>query len=754
MSLRHRALQRCVGLLLMVAATALAAQQSAPAAPPVAVAPTGAAASKPEGRPRIGLVLSGGGARGAAHIGVLKVLEELRVPVDVIAGTSMGSIVGAAYASGMTVPEMEEAIREITSQKLFTDTPPRQDAPMRIKADDFLPLASPQVGISREGVGLPKGLISGVALEAELRKLVRIRGFRKFDDLPIPFRAVATNLGDGRMYVFDRGELPMAMRASMAVPGLVAPLAIDGNLLVDGGLVRNLPVDVARAMGAEVIIAVNLGTPLLKPEQIQGLFGVSLQMINILTEQNVGQSLAQLTADDVLILPELGNFSSGDFDNLSKTVPIGEAGARKVADQLRRYALPPAEYAALRARQSVADSPGGPAIAKVVVEGNKRVSQAVIIESMRTRAGEPVDQDTLDADMRRIYGRGDFEAVRPDVRDENGETVLVVNVSEKSWGPVYGRFGLELEANLGRQSRFDLFGSFRWTWLNSFGAEWRNDIVLGNSVVWSSSFYQPLSEKQYFFVEPRILYSNTPYDIYVESQRVAELRDEVYGVGFDVGANFIRFGEARVGVFYGRRDFTLESGPLLVPEAGGFGVGLARLGLRVDQLDSVSFTRSGYFLSADLESSRTELGADQNYNKYELQGRGALSFGRHSLQLVLRGGGTLGGHELPDYANFQLGGFLNMSGYAQGQLLGPQYLYGRVGYLARLAEIPLFEGAYAGVAFEMARMPQLIDVNVNRTFDTGTVYFGVDTPLGVLYLGYGYADSDNTAVYLYLGKPF
>lgn len=741
----HAARAAFVCLLACAPATLLA---QAPAGTAQPAAPATAS------RPKIGLVLSGGGARGAAHIGVVKVLEELRIPIDVIAGTSMGSIVGAAYASGMTVAEMEEAITEITSQKLFTDTPPRQDAPMRIKTDDFLPLASPQVGISREGFGLPKGLISGVALEAELRKLVKIRGFRKFDELPIPFRAVATNLGDGRMYVFDRGELPMAMRASMAVPGLVAPLTIDGNLLVDGGLVRNLPVDVARAMGAEVIIAVNLGTPLLKPEQISGLFGVSMQMINILTEQNVGQSLAQLTERDVLILPALGNFSSGDFDNLAKTVPIGEAGARAAADRLARYALPPEQYAAVRARQAAPRSDAGPVIAKIVIEGNKRVSTAVIIESMQTRAGEPVDQDVLDADLRRIYGTADFEAVRPDLREENGETVLVVNVSEKSWGPAYGRFGLELEANLGRQSRFDLFGSFRWTWLNSFGAEWRNDIVLGNSVIWSSSFYQPLSEKQYFFVEPRLLYSNTPFDLYVDDQRVAEFRDRVYGLGFDVGGKALRFGEARVGAFYGRRNFTLEAGPLLVPESNWFTVGMARAGFRIDQLDSVSFTRSGYFFTADVESSRTELGAEENYNKYEMQGRGAMSWGRHTLQLVLRGGGTIGNNPLPEYANFQLGGFLNMSGYAQGQLLGPRYVYARIGYLARIAEIPLFEGAYAGAALEAVRMPQLINASAGNTFDTGTLYFGVDTPIGVLYLGYGYADSRNTAVYLYLGKPF
>jgi NTE family protein len=284
-------------------AQTVAAAQAEPNTDQAAVDAGASAARTAPRRPRICLVLSGGGARGAAHIGVIKVLEELRVPVDRIAGTSMGAIVGAAYASGMDVPEMTKAIERITTDRLFTDTPPRADEPMQRKADDYLPLWSPQLGINRNGVTTPKGVIGGVALEGELRQLVKVRGAWQFDDLPIPFRAVATSLGDGRMVVFNRGELPTAMRASMSVPAMIAPLSFDGQLLIDGGLVRNLPVDVARSMGADVVIAVNLGTPLLRPDQINGLLGVAMQTLSILTEQNVRESLAQLKPNDVLICP-------------------------------------------------------------------------------------------------------------------------------------------------------------------------------------------------------------------------------------------------------------------------------------------------------------------------------------------------------------------------------------------------------------------------------------------------------------------
>ncbi len=364
----------------------------APAAP-AASAPPLAAVQTP--RPRIGLVLSGGGARGAAHIGVLKVLEELRVPVDVIAGTSMGSIVGGSYASGQTVAAMTRDVANIKTEMLARDQPPRQEISIHLKQEDWLDYIGPQFGFRDGSLLLPKGAITGVALEAVLRDLALAKGDSNFDKLPIPFRAIATDVVSGQMTVLRSGDLATAMRASMSVPGAIAPVQIDGKMLVDGGLTRNLPVDVARAMGADVIIAVNLGTPLLKRDQITSALSVATQMLNILTEQNVQASLASLKPTDVLILPELGSFSAGDFDNMPSTIPIGEAAARKVADQLRRYSLPPQQYAAHRQGQVRVVAEDTRRIDEIRVEGLSRVNEEVVIQSMETSAGAPLDVGTL-----------------------------------------------------------------------------------------------------------------------------------------------------------------------------------------------------------------------------------------------------------------------------------------------------------------------------------------------------------------------
>src|SRR5579859_2706437 len=237
-------------------------------------------------RPRTCLVLSGGGARGAAHIGVLKVLEEYRVPIDCIAGTSMGALVGAAYATGYSVPEMQKLVTDLSTDLLFKERPPRRELSVRRKQEDQLNLVGPEVGVRGGELFLQKGFASGVQLETVLRKLSRARGYQRFDELPIPFRAVATDLVTGHLVVFGEGDLANVMRASMSVPGFIAPTEIGDMLLIDGGLTNNLPVNVAREMNADVVIAVNLGTPLLKREQLGSIVGVSAQMIFILTEQN------------------------------------------------------------------------------------------------------------------------------------------------------------------------------------------------------------------------------------------------------------------------------------------------------------------------------------------------------------------------------------------------------------------------------------------------------------------------------------
>jgi NTE family protein len=591
---------RCLIWTLVLVATPLAAQE----------------ASKSESavtdvrRPKVGLVLSGGGARGAAHIGVLRVLEELRVPVDLVVGTSMGSIVGAAYATGLSVTQMEKQIKSITTARLFTDSPPRQDQTMRRKDDDLRPYFVPELGVSADGIALPKGLVTGVALEGELRDLVQVTSARSFDELPIPFRAIATDIGTGEMVVLSEGSVVQAIRASMSVPGAVAPVELGRQRLVDGGLVRNLPIDIARSMGAEIIIAVNLGTPLLKPEQIDSALSVSVQMLNILTEQNVNRSLAELTPRDILIVPELGDYSAADFDNLVKTVPIGEAAARKVADRLRALSLPPEQYAALRARQVAPTVAQTLVIDAVKVEGIRGVNEAVVLQAMQTRVGQPLDRDTIDLDMRRIFGRGDFETVNYTVQEVDGKRTLVILVKEKEQRN-YVRFGLELEAALGDQADFNLLASHRMKWLNSFGGEWRNDVILGRDVLLSTELYQPLSARQYLFVAPNLRYSIDRFDLFADDLRFAEYRDQTTSVGIDLGANFIQYGEARAGVRIGYRDFDLRSGglfilpgpgglPVTLPPSDHIEVGAFTLSATLDRLDNINFPRKGYYARANV----------------------------------------------------------------------------------------------------------------------------------------------------------
>jgi NTE family protein len=742
----YRGMLRTVSPLLMLAML-------------VAVAPSSSAenadAAKPaKKRPRIGLVLSGGGARGAAHIGVLKVLEEQRIPIDYIVGTSMGSIVGGSYASGNTVDSMLVSISSIKSSDLATDAPPRQDIAFRRKEDDLKNYIGPELGFRSGRLLLPKGVVTGVGLEAVLRDLAKVKGSVDFDQLPIPFRACATDIETGKLAVFSKGYLAQVMRASMSVPGAIAPAEIDGRAYVDGGLTRNLPVDVARKMGADVIIAVNLGTPLLRRDQIDSLLGVTGQMINILTEQNVQESLASLKPDDILIQPELGDYSATDFDHMQDTVPIGEAAARKVADKLARYSLPPDEYAAFRRRQI------GPPAAPLVIDeirvvGLKRVNPDVIAENMETQAGQPLDPKVIDADMRRLYGRGDFEHVGYHLIEEPGKRILVVDAVEKSWGPDYVRFGLGLSSESGGDSYFNFLGSYRKTWVNSLGAEWRNDAQLGQSTRLFSEFYQPLSVHRYLFVAPMVEYDQFQLKVFQDRVQVSSYNERSTTAGIDLGSQITKYGELRVGLVRGPRSFTLNTGPAsLAPTDSDADIGAVRARLRIDQLDSIKFPRSGYAATLEVFDSKTGLGAHDDYTRWNGSAVAAVSFGDNSVQAAWKGGGSVGSSRLPVYDQFSFGGFLRLSGYLTGQFYGESLSFGRLMYYRKLTKAVLTEGVYAGASLEAGRIGgPLVPGSPTGVVEAGSVFLAADTPLGPLYLAYGIGQDGNRTVYFFLGLP-
>ncbi len=716
-------------------------------------APTGAA-SPP--KPKVALVLSGGGARGAAHVGVLKVLEELRIPVDFVVGTSAGAIVGAAYASGMSPAAIERELGQLHTADLFHDLA-RGDVPLRRKADDETNFIGPEIGVGPQGVQLPKGAIAGVSLEAVLRRLTAGQRDVDFDLLPIPFRAIATDVASGEMVVLKKGSLSTAVRASMAVPAAVDPVQIDGRLLVDGGVVRNLPVDVARSLGADVVIAVNIGTPLLRREEIVSLLSVAAQMAGMLTASNVRQSLSELRPGDVLITPDLRQVTNADFDRLSDAIAAGEAATRAAMADLSRYGWDAASYARLMAdRQATLAGPASARIDEVRVEGARAVSEEVIRATMDSRPGQPMDADTVDRDMKRIYGRGDFEHVGYRLATEPGiGQVLTVDVAEKAWGPHYLRFGLGLSTDFSGTAYFNASASHRWTWLNSLGAEWRNDVQIGGTDRLRTEWYQPLSAAQRWFASAWAGHSREPFDVYDDGRRLVRLRLLKSLIGLDAGVPLQTFGEIRLGAFSGRTRFSNDVSVLQNTELPAERVGGVTAQLRLDTLDSLRFPRSGYAARLRLDRSLGTLGASSAYSKFTAEFRSAYSMGRHTIRLGLSGAGALGAtNELPLHELSSLGGFLQLSGYRTGEFIGRDMRFGRVVYTYQLTHAGFLEGMFVGLSSEAGRIGDSVNgATPASTRHGNAIFFGMDTPVGPLYLGYGRATANAQAVYLFLGQP-
>jgi NTE family protein len=709
-------------------------------------------------RPRIGLVLSGGGARGAAHLGVIKVLEALRIPVDCIAATSMGAIVGASYASGLSSREMQAEVEQLDTATLFRDEPPRRDIPLQRKRDDAVNYFGPEFGLTDRGsLQLSKGAVAGVAMETVLRRLTRRQHETDFDKLGIPFRAIASDLETGEMLVLQSGSLAEAARASAAVPGAVRPIEIGGHYLVDGGLTRNLPVDVVRGMCADVVIAVNIGTPLLKREEITSLLSVSQQMLQILTEANVRRSLAELGPGDVLISPELKNLGVADFDRMAVAVLAGEQAALALKSSLEALSLPQEDYLSWQQTRSRSERNRSLMVDEVRIQGLVQVNVNVVREAMRVQPGMLLKREDIEADIRRIYGRGDFESINYQVLEEADRNVVVIDATEKSWGPNYLRVGLGLSSDFQGNAFFDLLATYRRTWMDKYGAEWRTDLHVGRNDTLATEWYQPLNPEQQWFVAPRLALYRRPIDSYdIAGERTARLTREETVAGLDAGFRLSTIAEARLGVQSGRLRLAVDTLGALPSTAdlGDRRTGGIRARLRIDTLDNLRLPQSGYLVDVDALISRDVLGASNNYNRLEAQLTQAYAVHDHALLLGLHAGGPLGHTSVPVYDQFSAGGFLQLSGYKIGQFYGERMMLGRAVYTYRISNRSMLDGAYIGVSEELGRIGQSV-LGLDRAplRRSNAVFLAFDSPVGPMYVAYGRASAHNQAAYFFLGRP-
>jgi NTE family protein len=706
-------------------------------------------------RPKICLVLSGGGARGVAHIGVLKVLEELRVPVDCVIGTSMGSIIGGGYAYGKSPAEMERLVREAKWDSVLLDQPQRPDRSVRSKELDRSSIGAAEFGVRGLSVELPAGAIIGQQLELFLQSLAGPNEkFPTFDSLPIPFRAIATNIEDGSMVVLDHGSLPECLRASMSVPGVFAPVEIDGHLLVDGGLTRNLGVDVARELGAQHIIAVNLGTGLMKRDQIHSFLSVGSQMVNILTEQNVRKSLGELTDQDILILPDLGDFSSADFQNSPDTIQIGERAAWQAADRLRALSVSEADYATFVARLRGTRHPSGYDGVRLDTDSLTRVNPEVVAATFNSATRERLDDKALAKGMKELVASDDFQQVRYRVDPTDTGRYLAIEPVEKSWGPNYLHLGLNLSTDFQGGSAFNLNLDHRMTWLTQRGLEWRNRLYLGDLTGVSSELYQPLDLARKWFVAPRLIAAQEIENLFVGEDIVAQYRNRRGELGLDLGYRLGTHGEARVGYHYGEVSFTKASGSPDLENDLHAQLGAAYVRLVLDQYNNWNFPSAGYVGSLEVSTTRRSLGADVDYDSGSARFEKAFGTNDNHFRIGFDYN-TSFGDERPIYNAFRLGGFLNLSGYGEREFLVDGALLGRIVYERRVYTLPaLAKGIYVGGSFEAANLEDRLNgPPPSGVLYSGSVYFAADTLLGPFYVALGLAEGGNAAVYMFLGRP-
>ncbi len=703
------------------------------------------------GRPSIALVLGGGGARGSAHIGVIRALEELRVPIDCVVGTSMGSLVGALYATGMSVPEMEATIGAIDWEKMFRDETSREDQPYRRKRDDeVFALYGPKIGIGPDTSLIPTGLISGQNISFLFESLVseRVR-VDHFDELALPFRAVAADLLTGEAVVMERGNLALAMRASMSVPAIFDPVERDGRLLVDGGIANNLPVDVARGMGADIVIAVDVGSGGLEKAEVKNILSVVSQLSNLMVMKNVEASRDSLGENDLLIRPALdSSFSAGAFARSGEGAEIGYVSTMEMKSDISPLGVTQADYddyvATLMRRR-----PEPPVVAFVHLDNQSQFADELVLSQLNIEIGAPIDRTQLESDIRMVYGLGFLDMVRYEVVEEDGQQGLELHVRQDARGSNYLEWGLDLFAD-DLTNGFNLRLGYLKTDLDELGSELRVMAQLGRENQLVFDLYKYLDKNARYFILPRAFAETREFTEFIDDEATSVDELEQYGVDVALGREFSRHAALQAGVRYytGRVDTVIGAPD---PTDGAYDAGEYFVDWTYDRLDDRYLPHNGIFYRLSYFGAADWLGSDDNYDQLQLNGVWAKAFGRHIVTGGVSVDTTIEGFA-PKYALYGAGGLFNLSGYNLGEVSGQNlgvltliYQYEVVGGL-----VPGRIGTsleYGGVTDDWEDLFQSGEFH-------GSLHAAFNTPIGPAYLGWGWGENGESRWFMKFGRIF
>jgi NTE family protein len=706
--------------------------------------------SAPRPRPKIGVALEGGGAMGLAHIGVLKWFEEHHIPVDYVAGTSMGGLVGGFYATGMSPDELKILINGMDWRKILSDRIPYEDLAFRRKEDQRAYPNSLIFGL-RGGLTLPAGLNAGHQIGLLIdRVTLPYDEVPSFDALPVPFRCVATDLVSRKPYVFKDGSLAVALRATMSIPGAFSPVHDGKAVFVDGGLLNNLPTDVVRQMGAEIVIAVHLERGPVEAKDIQSVFSVLDHSVNAVLEENELRSLEQ--ADAVISVP-LAEFRMRDYAKSEQIMKRGYEAANARARLLEAFALDDADWQEHQRAREARKRSDVPTPQFIAVEGTNAHEATDVTRYVKRFQGKPVNPEKLDEVLTRLTGVGRYDSAGYRLIEKNGQTGLLVQVVEKNNAPPMFQTAFEVDGSQSGNVDFTMGTRFTFMDVAGFRSEWRTDVLLGNTYGIQTELFRPFRAESRWFFAPHADASDTTFQIYAKNDPRADYRIYRINIGGDVGYSFGRFSELRVGYEIGSLNTKLRLGSPEIPSVQGR-VGQTRLHYLLDHTDDPVIPRRGFSAETNFRWFDQSPGATGGFPSMDLKLGYFQPITRPASLFVESEGGTTFGSPSTGVPQFFLGGPVRLSAYGQNEFHGNQYYLFRAGYMHDLLTLPPFVGkkVYAVGSYEIGKM---YGVTTGSEFPND-VAAGLlaETALGPFFIGGSVGDSGHRKWFFQLGRVF
>jgi NTE family protein len=710
--------------------------------------PASQVAAKP--RLKIGVALEGGGALGLAHIGVLQWFEERHIPVDYIAGTSMGGLVGGFFATGMSPEELKKLIQGLNWDEILRDRTPYEDLSFQRKQDQRAYPNSLVLGL-RKGLYLPAGLNAGHQIGLLIdRETLPYFGLTSFDALPVPFRCVATDLVSGKEFVFKDGALAEALRATMSIPGAFTPVHDGQRVYVDGGLVNNLPTNVVRQMGADIVIAVHLETQPMEAEDIQSLLSVLEQSVRAVISESEVRGLANA---DAVVSVNLGHFGMRDFTQNQPIMQTGYEAAQNKSKLLERFALGDAEWREYVCDRDSRKQKATPVPEFIQVQGTSAPAQEDIRRYLKGFAGKPLDADKLDPALTRLTGAGRYDTLDYRIVERDGKQGLLIVVKEKGFAPPTLQPAFEVDGSEAGDIEFTLGTRLTLVDVAGFRSEWRTDFLFGNTYGVSSELYRPFWGESKWFFSPHADASDTAFQIYAKNDPLADYRFYRLNVGGDVGYGFSRFSEVRVGYEIGSLSTKLRLGTPQIPAVDGR-VGDARLRYFMDHTDDPVIPRRGFSAESNFRWFDASPGATSAFPSLDARLEYFQPVSRLASIFLSSEGGTTFSSRNIGVPQFFLGGPSRLSAYGVNELYGNQYYLFRGGYMHEIVSLPPFVGkkVYAVGSYEAGKMyGALNESKFPNDFAAGVL---AETALGPFFAGGSVGDSSHHKWFFQLGRVF